>query len=245
MAKTPKYARHVQSDTALFGFSSIAPEFWRAAELLRGQAEKETEGAPRRMQWRVPPAICLYHAALDCFINEEVTLAEPSAGIQPTQAARIIQDNTLNAEKLDDFYSHRGLELPSEVKRRTLLLCGLRNRLAQHWPLQGDIRDYPVVVIDALKDAKIEPIYISCAAQCSDVRLAKWAAEVTRAFVDEWWRQARRPGEHERRQWEFGEAERDPARRQLETLRELLVVISDSVDLPEHIAARIYAALRR
>ena len=35
------------------------------------------------------------------------------------------------------------------------------------------------------------------------------------------------------------------ARRQREALRELLVVIRDSVDLPEHIAARIHAALRR
>jgi hypothetical protein len=43
----------------------------------------------------------------------------------------------------------------------------------------------------------------------------------------------------------LGEAERDPARGQFETLRELLVVIRDSVDLPEHIAARIHAALRR
>jgi hypothetical protein len=39
------------------------------------------------------------------------------------------------------------------------------------------------------------------------------------------------------------EAERDSARRQLEALRELLVVIRDSVDLPEHIAARIHAVL--
>jgi hypothetical protein len=40
------------------------------------------------------------------------------------------------------------------------------------------------------------------------------------------------------------EAERDSVPRQLEALRELLVVIRDSVDLPEHLAARIHAALR-
>jgi hypothetical protein len=200
-----QYARHVQSDTALSGFSSIASGFWRAAERLRDQAGKETESATLRTHWSVPAVICLYHTAIDCFINEEVTLFEALARIDPTAAAQKIQGNTLNAQKLDDFYSHCRLgKLPEEVRRRTLLLIGLRNRLAHHWPQQRDVRDYPVGVIDALADAKIEPILTSWVARCSDVRLAKWAAAVTRAFVDEWWRQARQPDEMERSQWASG-----------------------------------------
>jgi hypothetical protein len=73
-----------------------------------------------------------------------------------------------------------------------------------HWPQARDIRDYPVDVIAALDDAKIEKLNTSWAAQCSDVRLARWAAEVTQAFVHEWWRQTGEPGSVERRQWEFG-----------------------------------------
>ena len=182
MRALPKYARHVQS-------------------------EKETKDLTRRTHWSVPSAICLYHAAIDCFINEEVTLFEALAHIEPTEAAHAIQGNTLNAKKLDDFYSHRGLagRLPGEVRRRTLLLIGLRNRLAHHWPQQRDIRDYPVDVSAALDDAKIERVNTSWAAQCTDVRLAKWAAEVTLAFVEEWWRQARKRFEGE---WEF-EQDRD------------------------------------
>jgi hypothetical protein len=67
-----------------------------------------------------------------------------------------------------------------------------------------DVRDYPVQVIDALSDAKIERINTSWTAQCSDVRLAKWAAEGVRAFIDEWWRVGRTPDALDRAQWEFG-----------------------------------------
>jgi hypothetical protein len=205
MAKKPEYARHLQFDTALSGFSSIAPGFWRTAERLRDQAEKETEGLTPRIHWSVPSVICLYHAAIDCFINEEIALAEASR-TEPTAGAQKVQGNTLNAKKLEDFYSHFGLaeNLPTEVRRRTVLLIKLRNRLSHHWPQQRDIRDYPVDVIDALADANIEPVYTTWAALCGDVRLAKWAAEVTRAFVDEWWRQGRQPFGIERCWWALG-----------------------------------------
>jgi hypothetical protein len=75
--------------------------------------------------------------------------------------------------------------------------------LSHHWPLVGDVRDYPIHVIEALKDAQIERVNASWAAQCSDVRLAEWGAKVVRAFVDEWWRIGRVPAEIERLHWEY------------------------------------------
>jgi hypothetical protein len=59
-------------------------------------------------------------------------------------------------------------------------------------------------VIDALSDAKIERVNTSWAGQCSDIRVAKWAADIVRAFVDGWWRIGRIPGSVERGDWEFG-----------------------------------------
>ena len=113
---------------------------------------------------------------------------------------------TLNAKKLDDFFNHCGLagKQTAEVRRRTLLLIGLRNRLSHHWPEMRDVRDYPVDVIDALTDAKIEKVNTSWTAQCSDVRLATWAAGTVRAFVDEWWRLGRAPNSMDRAHWEYG-----------------------------------------
>jgi hypothetical protein len=206
MAKKPEYAPYVVSENAIAGFSSIAPGFWRTAEKLRDQAEKETAKLAWRTHWSIHSTICLYHAALDCFINEEITLREVLLGSGPTAAGQKIQSNTSNTVKVDEFYFHCGLagRLSQEVKRRVLLLINLRNRLAHHWPELRDVRDYPVAVIDALADAKIERINTSWTAQCSDVRVAKWAAEVLRAFVDEWWQVGRKPPDIERLGWEYG-----------------------------------------
>jgi hypothetical protein len=76
---------------------------------------------------------------------------------------------------LDAFFRHFGVagRQSRDVQRRVLLLAGLRNRLAHHWPELRDVRDYPVQVIDALTDAKIERVNTSWTTQCSDVRLAK------------------------------------------------------------------------
>jgi hypothetical protein len=113
---------------------------------------------------------------------------------------------TLHAEKLNAFFRHYGLakQQAPEVQRRVLVLAGLRNRLSHHWPEMRDVRDDPVQVIDALSDAKIERVNTSWTAQCSDVRLAEWAAEIVRAFIDEWWRVGRTPDALDRAQWEFG-----------------------------------------
>jgi hypothetical protein len=174
MAKKPDYARYLDSENALFGFSSIAPGFWRSAEKLRDEAIQQTNGQSWPTHWTTHSIICLYHAALDCFINEEITLKAVLSGSQLSNAAYEIQGMTLNAKKLDAFFSHCGLagKQTPEVRRRTLLLIGLRNRLSHHWPEMRDVRDYPVDVIDALTDAKIEKLNTSWTAQCSDVRLS-------------------------------------------------------------------------
>ncbi|MGC2075734.1 MAG: hypothetical protein WA728_06820 [Xanthobacteraceae bacterium] len=74
---------------------------------------------------------------------------------------------TLHERKLDEFFSFFGLKGKNtpDITRRVLLLAGLRNRLAHHWPLLRDVRDYPVQVIDALTDAGIEKINTSWTAQ--------------------------------------------------------------------------------
>ena len=75
MAKNaPEHERYVDSEDTLVGFSAIATWFWRAAEKLRDDADKQTAGQAWRTHWSVHSAICLYHAALECFINEEVTI---------------------------------------------------------------------------------------------------------------------------------------------------------------------------
>jgi hypothetical protein len=107
-----------------------------------------------------------------------------------TQEGRSIQDKTLNAEKLDGFFSFFQLSERGapEVRNRILMFIALRNILYHHAPEMRDMRDYPKQAIDALKDAGIEPVNTSWAAQCTDIRLAEWASKAVRAFIDDWCR---------------------------------------------------------
>jgi hypothetical protein len=206
MVKPPAYEPYVVTDNALSGFSSIAPSFWTTAEKLRDDAVQLTSKQSWPTHWSTHSAICLYHAALECFINEEIALRAALTNASLTNGGYQIQGMTLRAEKLQKFFSYCGVARPTPdaIQRRCLLLINLRNRLVHHWPIMRGTGDYPVDVIDALNDAHIERVDTSWAAQCSDVRIAKWAAEIVRAFVDEWWRIGRIPGEQERAGWEFG-----------------------------------------
>jgi hypothetical protein len=105
--KPPKYEPYVRAaDTGLSGFSVIAGSFWRTAEKIRHEAETATADQGWRTHWSTHSAICLYHAALDCFINEEVTIH--TSRLPPTASATefyAVQGNTLNQRKLEDFVS--------------------------------------------------------------------------------------------------------------------------------------------
>jgi hypothetical protein len=204
MTKPPAYKRYLNTEEQPPGFSAIACTHWRTAERLRDEAVKLTADQSWPAHETVLSIICLYHAALDCFINEEIEITAVLANT-PLGRRLKIQGDTLCERKLDGLFSYFGLAGPTpEVRRRVLLLAKLRNRLAHHWPEMRDHRDYPEEVIDALNDAKIARINTSWTAQCSDVRMAKWAAEIVRAFVEEWWRVGRGSDNLARAQWEYG-----------------------------------------
>jgi hypothetical protein len=209
----PDYERYVDADDSMAGFSGIALGFWRTAEKLRDEAEKETAGQGWRTHSSIHSAICLYHAALECFINEEITFSTARLETKKLTEAYRIQGETLNAKKLDGFWSFFGLSAKAtpDVTRRAALLANLRKRLYHHWPVLGDERDYPTDVVAALEDAQIARVNASWAAQCSDVLLAEWAAKVVRGFVDEWWRLGRAPAQIELLHWDYGPHWRYPS----------------------------------
>jgi hypothetical protein len=190
------HSRYLNTDSDQKGFSAIAPNFWRTAEKLRTEAVEATAQQNWKVHWTVPSAICLYHAALDCFINEEIAIALAHAGAASddplTHEGRSIQDMTLNQKKLESFFSIFQLNGKGalEVRDRTLKLIRLRNILYHHAPEMRDVRDYPKQAIDALKDAGIDPVNTSWATQCMDVRLAEWASKAVRALIDDWCRAA-------------------------------------------------------
>jgi hypothetical protein len=119
------------------------------------------------------------------------------------------QDKTLGHKKLTEFFAFFGLsgKQTPEVWDRALRFIALRNCLYHHSPEMRDIREYPDQVIAALKDAGIEPVNTSWAAQCTDVRLAKWAAEAVRSFIDDLCRARGIPSRMQLHGWEFDGSE--------------------------------------
>ena len=196
MPRKRPHSRYLTTDNNLKGFSALAPNFWRTAEKLKTEAVQATAQQSWKAYSTIPSAICLYHACLDCFINEEIALALAGADAASkdrlTREGRLIQDKTLNRKKLESFFSFFQLSEKgaSEVRARTLKLIDLRNILYHHSPEIRDLRDYPNQAIEALNDAGIEPVNTSWAGQCMDIRLAEWASKAVRAFIDDWCRAA-------------------------------------------------------
>jgi hypothetical protein len=185
------HSRYLSTDNNQKGFSAIAPNFWQTAEKLRSEAVQATAQQAWKTHWSVPSAICLYHAALDCFINEEIASALAGTATDTVLTnGRAIQDLTLCKEKLERFVSFFGLDgkQTPNVQRRALLFLGLRDRLYHHSPEMRDMREYPDQVIAALKDAGIQPVNTSWAGQCMNVQLTDWASKVVRAFIEDWCR---------------------------------------------------------
>lgn len=119
MAKSPDHARYLDTPEGQSGFSSIAPGFWRCAEKLRDEAVQQTAKQSWPAHQNVHSAICLYHASLDCFINEEITIGEMLRGSPSVAAGNKIQGMTLTGDKIDGFYTHFGLKekLEPEIRR--------------------------------------------------------------------------------------------------------------------------------
>jgi hypothetical protein len=184
------YSHYLATGQHQTGFSEIAPSFWQTAEKLRSEAVEATSRQTWKAHSSVPSAICLYHAALECFINEQVALAIALKGgtRDVIEAGHSIQDDTLCEAKLKVFFSFFGLEGKEtpEVHSRALLFLRLRDRLYHHSPEIRDLREYPDDVIAALKDAGIESVDTSWAGQCMNVRLADWASDVVHTFIEDW-----------------------------------------------------------
>jgi hypothetical protein len=206
MTRPRPHSRYGATENEQIGFSSLAPAFWRTAEKLRNEVVHRNA----THDTAIPPAICLYHAALDYFINEEIAItlavfASDGRDAALYQSGYAIQDMTLREEKMKKFFSLYNLDgkQTAEIWSRTLLFLGLRNRLYHHAPEARDIRDYPEEVIAALKDAGIEPTNMPWAAQCSNVRLGEWASQVVCGFIEDWCRARGIPSRMKQPGWEL------------------------------------------
>jgi hypothetical protein len=130
----------VPNEPPLVGFSAIAPVHYRSALRLLQQAENLCAGR----QWKICPyvlsAICLFHASLECYLNEELALSLELQRDKPAgdllKRCEALQDQTFGRKKLNHFLDLYGIRdrIESAIIEDVGCLCDLRDRLYHHSP---------------------------------------------------------------------------------------------------------------
>lgn len=159
MAEKPRqFIERFQAGDSLKGFAHVAPLYWCYAERLRNEAGVSTQ----QFDAGNIPAICLYHATLDCYLNEElsISMALEKADTQLAQKCRSIEDQTLNKSKLDSFASAYGFdaEFSPDVLDYAVMFAKFRNMLHHHSPEMRPLNEYPIEAANVFKIVGVEPI---------------------------------------------------------------------------------------
>jgi hypothetical protein len=212
--RSRQYSPFLQQPYAtMLGMSSAAPGYWRTANQLLREAARERLGKPQQSQshFTVPSAICLYHATLDCFMNEELAFsigyAEKRRDEASARAARRVQDMPLSVSnknnKPESFQKlYEIVDFSAEIERDVVTFIRLRDRLYHHTPEFRPIGFFPDDVIAALEAASIIPIGTSWFGECCSIKLAEWCAKTVQSYIEEFCRGVGVPSRFELPGWE-------------------------------------------
>lgn len=181
----------IEGEELLKGFTALAPVYWRAAEKLRAEAVAEI--APKASfdsHVQIVPAIILYHAALDCYINEQLALSLygliEKANSARANECRECQDMTLNRRKITAFAKLYGLaeKFDQNSIESALKMAQLRDKVYHHSPEFRPMNQIPIELDVVLKAAGVTPINTSWVSLASSLRVGKWCADAVIGFVD-------------------------------------------------------------
>lgn len=183
------------------GFGHISQEFWQSAEKLRRESARHT--LPNSRSFMIIPAICLFHAALECWMNEHLAvLAGRRARVgqhDQSNAALRVQDKTLNADKVATFLQEFGLSdrFSAEVRTNTVAFVEFRNRLYHYSPELRSLSDCPEAALEVFRLSGAEVGNGHWTYYAAQQRVGDWCGQCVRAFMEEVWRLWERPSEFE------------------------------------------------
>jgi hypothetical protein len=166
----------------------LAPTHWRAAESLRF-GETSPLGPYARYG---TSAICLYHAALECFINEKLAekLWSSEGGPQQTDKCEEIQNAALTPEKvrefLREFSAWDGFD--ARILEDIIKLNNLRNKLYHHAPMVMPLNKSPGEAIEVYKAAAYTPTDMAWVVNVTSVEVLRWCAFTVSDFYLEFCR---------------------------------------------------------
>jgi hypothetical protein len=181
----------------LVGYGVIAGNHWLSAnellELARAEVKASPSG-PYPHSHRVSSAICLYHATLDCHLNE--TLAwNTSPSLHPDQEVeyqarleivRQLQDLT-GEQKAERIVAAMGLtdKFKPEVIEGYRQLDQLRKLAYHHSPAFEPTNVYPPVLLRIMAQRGIKKVNMQWSNWLEHMELLEWARETAQQFIEE------------------------------------------------------------
>jgi hypothetical protein len=134
-------------------------------------------------------AICLFHASLECYLNEELAVSlalldKPADELVARCLA--LQNKTFGREKLDGFLDAYGFgeQFETALIEDVTCLCNLRDRLYHHSPEMRPTNQYPEAAAVVLRKLGAAPIDTSWTTAMSHLDVGEWARTVTQRFVE-------------------------------------------------------------
>jgi hypothetical protein len=187
-------AEDFKAENPMTGFAIIAPYFWHSAELLLQEARRVAAESKSFPVTRHGAAIiCLHHACLDCFLNEELALF-----IQPAQMSgradqdeinkrlRSIQDLTGSAKIAEALAIFRGMDAFSKTIREDAeTLISLRNLAYHHSPEFQQTNHYPPVITSLRQKLGLGEINTDWTNWLGHIAFSDWSRATLIAFVAE------------------------------------------------------------
>lgn len=170
----------------------LAPHFWRSAESLRDEARDLASDANRQMTPFGAPALCLYHACLDFFLNQQFAIwvrpgdddpkrherATLALAIQCDSGQRKIE-NALHALGVRDAFNFT-------ILRDAVRLAHLHDLAHQPSPHLVPSDQHRSTIAGIVEELALAVEASSSPNVLSHLLVTEWARTVVIRFVDEY-----------------------------------------------------------
>jgi hypothetical protein len=174
------------------GFAAIAPTHYKSARKLLQHAESVCAESEMKFCFYVLSAICLFHACLECYLNEELALSlfrlRSRVGEEDPRVDQLIglQDRPFGRQKLSDFLEAYGFggRIAGPVIDEVVALCELRDRLYHYTPEMKPVNECPEAVAAVLTRAGVDVIRTSWPVAISHLKVGAWAKQVVEKFLE-------------------------------------------------------------
>lgn len=197
MARKRLRATAFETPRPPIGYGVIAGDHWQTANELLELARAEANVSPDNLyphSHRVPSAICLYHATLDCHLNETVAW-DSHPPLHPDQEAEY-QERLERVRRLQDLTGpNKAAEIIAAMrladKFRPEVIEGyrqldeLRRLVYHHSPAFEPTNEYPPVLLRIMELRGIKQVNMQWSNWLEHLEFLEWVRETAQQFIEE------------------------------------------------------------